>query len=108
MEEWKQVMSGEHILEVVLGGALATLGGVVAQWFRAHVEDDRNRKTVERRLEYLLANVVTFCDLLSDHPRGKRVRLTTYEELLSNCSGFERVSDHLLFLGNPSFEMAVL
>jgi len=88
---------------IVLGGLLAIVGGLVAQWFRGFLEDERARKKLIRRIRSAFEICVASTTSMLKIHHSKPISAVGLRRIRNGWRRYDRLSDDLVLLPDQPF-----
>ena len=102
---------GPALLGALVGGGCSIFGAYLAQEHRAKIEESRARTQIACRvrtgLRAMLAACSTFRDIQQKDGMRSPISRAILESLLVSWTGFDRISDQMIYLGDAEFQEAV-
>lgn len=92
------------LLQTFVGGLLAVLGGLAAQWFRGWLETQRVKAQLIRRVRSVLETTAVTARSTIKKDETHPINPETMEALRVEWERYDRLSDNLGLLGDPAFE----
>ena len=94
-------------LPIIIGGAMAILGGILAQAYRAHVDESRARVRLVTRIRYALIVVSTSSLATTKKGMALPINPEVMNGILVEWARYDRVADDAGLLGDPSLEAEI-